>query len=296
MHELFRFEGLADLKVLRDGCFVATGKLSTPIDGLCVPLRSINYVEEVNANPRIAAVITTPAIADAVDKRLALAVAPDPEEAHSEVHALCAEARESELRSRPTIIDGSAQIDPAAKIAEYGVTIGPRVRVGPNVVIAPGVSIESDCIFHPGVMLGVSGFNTGIIGGRRRIVPQLGGVRIESFVELLANCCVARAIYGGSTTIGEETVTDNLVYIAHDVTIGRRVQICALANILGRAVIGDEAYVGPSAVIVNGARIGARARISLGAVVTQNVEDDATVTGNFAVPHERFLAHLRAIR
>jgi UDP-3-O-[3-hydroxymyristoyl] glucosamine N-acyltransferase len=96
--------------------------------------------------------------------------------------------------------------------------------------------------------------------------------------------------------LGEETVADNLVYIAHDVQVGRQVQICALANILGRTVVGDNAYVGPSAVIKNGLKIGARARISIGSVVTQDVADGAVVSGNFAIGHDRFLTHLRSIR
>ena len=291
-----QFAGLAGLAVLRDGAFAVTGKLSTRLDGLCVPLRSAKYLDEVNSNPRVTAVITTREIADGLDQRLAVAVADRPDEAHAEVHAFCAEAREAELKAQPNVIDGSAHIDPAARIAGYGVEIGPRCHIGPGATILPGVRLEDDCVLHPGVTLGVPGFNTGIIGGRQRIIPQLGGVRLKPFVELLANVCVARALFGGETTLGEETVVDNLVYIAHDVQIGRRVQICALVNILGRVEIGDYAYIGPSSVIVNGARIGERAKVSIGAVVTRDVAPGATVSGNFAIPHDRFLTHLRSVR
>lgn len=295
-HRLSDFEGLAGLHVLRDGAFAVTGKLSTPLDGLCVPLRSAKYVEEVNSNPRVVAVITTREIADSLNTRFAIAVGESPDAAHSEVHARLAETVDAELRARPNRIDSSAIIDPAARIADGGVEIGPRVRIGPNVMIAPGVAVEADCVLHPGVNLGVPGFNTGVIGGRLRIVPQMGGVRLKPFVELLANTCVARALFGGETTLGEETVADNLVYVAHDVQIGRRVQICALVNILGRTIIGDEAYIGPSAVIRNGLHIGDKARISIGAVVTRDVTPGAVVSGNFAVPHDRFLSHIRSIR
>lgn len=290
------FQGLAELDVLRDGPFELTGKLSTPLDGLCVPLRSTKYLEEVNSNPRVAAVITTRELADGVDHRLAVAVTKTPDVAHSEVHARIAEARDAELRSRPNRIDKTATIDPSARIASYGVNIGPRVRIGSHVTIAAGVSIEGDCVLHPGVSLGVPGFNTGIIGGRQRIVPQLGGVRLKPFVELLSNVCVARALFGGDTTLGEETVADNLVYIAHDVQIGRRVQICALVNLLGRVEVGDEAYIGPSSVVINGAKVGTKAKISIGSVVTKDVEAGTIVTGNFAIPHDRFLNQLRSIR
>lgn len=296
MHVLSTYQDLAGLKVVRDGKFAVTGKLSTPLDRLCVPLRSARYVDEVNANPRIAAVITKSEIADALDARLAVGIADDPDAAHAEVHAKLAEAHAAELRGRPNRIDASAVIDPMARIADHGVEIGPRTWIGPHVTIAPGVAVEADCVLHPGVSLGVPGFNTGVISGRLRIVPQMGGVRLKPFVELLANTCVARALFGGETTLGEETVTDNLVYIAHDVQIGRRVQICALVNILGRTIIGDETYIGPSAVIKNGLHIGAKAKVSIGAVVTQDVDANAVVSGNFAVRHDRFLDHIRSIR
>lgn len=295
-HTLSRFAGLAGLRIHRDGEFAATGKLSTPLDGLCVPLRSAAYADEVNGNSRIAAVITKAEIAERLDPRLAVAIADDPDAAHSEVHASLAEAQAEQWRRTPNQIDGSARIDPSARISETAVTIGPGAWIGPNCHIAAGVSVGEGTVLHSGVALGVPGFNTGMIGGRLRIVPQVGGVDIGPHVEMLANCTVARAIFGGATTIGEETVTDNLVYIAHDVQIGRRVQICALANILGRTIVGDEAYVGPSSVIRNGLVIGRRSRITMGAVVTRDVADEETVSGNFAVPHARFLDHIRSIR
>ncbi|WP_172448420.1 hypothetical protein [Caulobacter mirabilis] len=290
------FQALGGLSVLRDGAFAITGKLSTPLNGLCVPLRSAKYADEVNANPRIVAVITRPDIAERLDSRLAVAVTEDPDGVHSELHVLCAKAHEAALAASPTRIHPDAHIDPDARVAPYGVDIGPGVHVAAKVVIAAGVTIEDDCIIHPGVALGVSAFNTGIVQGRRRIIPSIGGVRLRRGVEILANSCIAKAIFGGETTIGEETVTDNLVYIAHDCQIGRRVQICALVNVLGRVVVGDEAYLGPSAVIVNGVSVGARAKVSIGAVVTQNVPDDQQVSGNFAIDHQNFLAHMRQIR
>lgn len=295
-YRLSHFAGLAGLRVIADGEFAATGKLSTPLDNLCVPLRSAKYAGEVNANTRIAAVITTSEIADCLDARLAVGVADDPDAAHSEIHAKLASTHAAELRQKANSIDPSAVIDPSARIADHAVSIGPGAWIGPNVHIAPGVTVSEHCVLHSGVALGVPGFNTGRIGNRLRIVPQLGGVHLAPYVEMLANCCVARAIFGGATTLGEETVADNLVYIAHDVQIGRAVQICALANILGRTVIGDNSYIGPSAVVKNGLVLGNGARVSLGAVVTQDVPAGATVSGNFALPHNRFLDHIRSIR
>jgi UDP-3-O-[3-hydroxymyristoyl] glucosamine N-acyltransferase LpxD len=291
---LTSFAAVPGLTIVRDGEFLTTGKLSTALEGLCVPLRDAAFVDDVNANQRIAAIITTPEIAALADKRFALAIAASPDAAHAEIHALCAQTKAAELRQRPNKIDSAALIDGNARIGAYGVEIGARAFIGANAVIAPGVTIDNDCAVHSSVSIGGPGFNTALVGGRRRIVPQLGGVHIAQFVEILANCCIARAIFGGNTRLGEETLVDNLVYIAHDVQIGRRVQICALTNILGRVVVGDEAYIGPSSVIRNGLKIGAFARVSMGAVVTKDVAAKETVTGNFAVPHELFLQNMKS--
>jgi UDP-3-O-[3-hydroxymyristoyl] glucosamine N-acyltransferase len=296
MTRLSEFAGLAGLTVVRDGPFSVTGKLSTPLAAMCVPLRSAKHADEVNINSDIAAVITMPEIAALLDSRFAIGVAENPDAVHSEIHAILAKNHEALLRAQPNQIDSSARIDPSASIADHGVIIGPRAWIGPHVTLAPGVRVDADCVLHAGVSLGVPGFNTGIIGGRQRIIPQVGGVRLHPFVELLSNVCVARALFGGNTALAEEVVADNLVYIAHDVQIGRRVQICALVNILGRTVIGEGAYIGPSAVIKNGLHIGANAKVSIGSVVTQDVAANETVSGNFAIPHDRFIHHIRSIR
>lgn len=296
MHRLSNFAERVGARTLRDGGFSLTGKLSTPLEGLLVPLRSAKYLDDVNSNPRVTAVVTTPEIAEAIDPRIGVILADRPDDVHAAIHVLLAAARESELRTKPTIIDPLARIDPMASIAPYGVTIGPGVHIGPMCVVLPGVTIEEECVLHPGVTLGLEGFNSITVDGRRRIMPQLGGVRLKPRVELLAQTCVARALFGGETTIGEETLTDNLVYIAHDCQIGYRVQICAHATVLGRVVIGDEAYIGPSATIINGATIGAKAKVSMGAVVTRDVAENATVSGNFAIDHAKFLGFMRSVR
>ena len=290
------FTGLSGLEVLRDGPFLVTGKLSTPLDGLCVPLRSAAYLDEVNSHSQVSAVITTPDLAPGVSDRLAVAIAPDPVEAHAEIHAACAARHAERLMAIPNAIHPSARIDPDARIAAYGVTIGAEVRIFAGATVEAGTTIDENCIIHPGVMLGGPGFNVGKIGGRQRILPQSGGVYLRPFVEILANSTVARASFGGATTIGEETVADNFVYIAHDCQIGRRVQICARATLLGRVEVEDGAYIGPAATIVNGARIGAGGKVTMGSTVTRDVAPGTVVTGNFAVPHETFLANLRRTR
>ena len=49
---------------------------------------------------------------------------------------------------------------------------------------------------------------------------------------------------------------------------------------LRRTVVADGASIGSGATILGGLRIGARALVGAGAVVTRDVPDDATVAGN----------------
>jgi UDP-3-O-[3-hydroxymyristoyl] glucosamine N-acyltransferase len=296
MPQLSTYEGVGGLKVVRDAAFDLTGKLSTPLPGLLAPLRSERWLGEANACARLAAVITTPALADRLDGRLGVAVASEPEFAHAEVHARLAAEREAALRASPTLIDPAARVDGSASVAGHGVVIGAGAFVGPGCVILPGSTIEPEVVLHASAIIGVAGFQAARIEGHQRIAPQLGGARVRRGAELLAHVTVARALFGGETAIGEEVLADCHVYIAHDCVVGRRVQLCAHANVMGRVEIGEEAYIGPSAVIVNGARIGPGAKVSMGAVVTRDVPAGATVTGNFAIPHHQFLANLRASR
>jgi len=58
--------------------------------------------------------------------------------------------------------------------------------------------------------------------------------------------------------------------------------------VIGRSHIKKNAWIGLGATVINGITIGENARVSIGAVVVSNVGDGETVTGNFAVSHDKF--------
>ena len=139
-------------------------------------------------------------------------------------------------------VSPSAQIDPSAHIGPHCV-VGDRTRIGAGTILNAHVAIAEDCIvgdncrlfphvtlyqrtslgrrvrIHAGTVIGADGFGYVFDAGEHRKVPQVGQVIVHDDVEIGANSTVDRAALG-ATVIGRGTKIDNLVQIAHNVTIG----------------------------------------------------------------------------
>ncbi|MEP7037261.1 MAG: UDP-3-O-(3-hydroxymyristoyl)glucosamine N-acyltransferase, partial [Acidobacteriota bacterium] len=154
-----------------------------------------------------------------------------------------------------------------------GVRIGINVSIGknsiihPNCIIYDNVSIGHDCVIHAGTIIGADGFGYVRDGANGYVkFPQIGTVVIEDNVEIGANSCVDRGALG-ETRIGEGTKIDNLVQIAHNVQIGKRVIIAAQTGISGSTIIEDDCVIGGQvgigdhATVKSGAIIGSQAGV-----------------------------------
>ncbi len=132
-----------------------------------------------------------------------------------------------------TWIHGHATIGAGARIGDdciihAHVSIRERVEIGNRVVIQDGAVIGSDGF----------GFATGPDGTHHKI-PQVGAVVIEDDVEIGANAAIDRPAVG-ETRIGAGSKIDNLVQIAHGVTIGRNVLLAAQVGIAGSSTLEDS--------------------------------------------------------
>ena len=189
----------------------------------------------------------------------------------------------------------------AGVFAGPGCTIG-RCKVGDGTVVHAGahlydgVTLGERCIVHSGAVLGADGFGyERDEDGVPRKFPHLAGIVIGDDVEIGANAAVDRGALS-DTVIGDRSKIDNLVHVAHNARIGEDVMIAAGACVAGSATIGSRSWIGPLATVSNRITVGEDAWVSLGSVVTRDVEAGQQVTGNFALPHETFLANLRAAR
>lgn len=178
-----------------------------------------------------------------------------------------------------------------AEVGARNIEIGENVRIEAFVSVKENTRIGAGTIVRSGSVLGGTGLEFIRIGADG-ILPaaHCGWLTIGADVEIQYNCSVSRSLFPWhETVIGSETKIESLTHVAHGVSIGSRALIASGVVIGGSARIGDGVWIGPNATISSEVRVGDGARISLGAVVAGTVKAGETVSGNFAIPHEKFL-------
>lgn len=295
MH-LSEASSIVPLTVLRNAAFASLGFVTHRAAAMLVFLESERFLESLLANPGVTAVITTPPLAERIPADLGVALSDAPRRDFYLLHNHLAEHTTFYWQDFPTEIAADAVISPMAYVAADNVRIGRRAVIEPHVTVLPHTIIGDDVILRGGTVVGAQGFQFIRIGETVLPVAHAGGVWLHDRVEVQAHGAIARALFGGFTELGEDTKLDSLVYVAHQVRIGRRCLIGAGATITGSVIIGDDVWIGPQATIASEITIGDGAFITLGSVVTRNVAAGQHVTGNFAIDHEKFIAFLRTIR
>lgn len=177
-----------------------------------------------------------------------------------------------------------------------GVFIGDDSTVGddsvlyPNVVVREGCTVGARVIMHSGTVVGSDGFGYVQDRGRHVKVPQLGGVIVEDDVELGANVTVDRATQPQEyTVIRQGTKIDNLVQVAHNVTVGAHSIIVSQAGIAGSTTIGHHVIIGGQAGLADHITIGDQVMIAARAGVNRSLEPNQIVSGAPVMPHETWM-------
>ena len=168
---------------------------------------------------------------------------------------------------REPFISQHAFIHPSAKLSDDvvimdGASIGEDCIVGkgsiihPHVVLGENVEIGEHCILYPhvvcyaqskignrviihaGAVIGSDGF--GYIehaDGSYEKIKHIGNVILEDDVEIGANTTIDRSVVN-ATIIGKGVKIDNLVQIAHNVSIGEHTAFASQVGIAGSTKIG----------------------------------------------------------
>ncbi|HYA88808.1 MAG TPA: UDP-3-O-(3-hydroxymyristoyl)glucosamine N-acyltransferase [Nitrospirota bacterium] len=204
-----------------------------------------------------------------------------------------------------SVIGVESSIHPFVFIGDDA-TIGDRVTLYPGVYIGKGANVGDDCIIYPnvyigyevrignrviihaGAVIGSDGFGYATEDGKHHKIPQVGGVIIGDDVEIGANTTIDRATLG-STVIKQGTKIDNLVQIAHNVTIGEHCLLIAQVGIAGSCTLGDFVVLAGQVGLADHISIGDRTMVSAQSGIRNDIGPGQTFGGYYAMPQKDWL-------
>jgi UDP-3-O-[3-hydroxymyristoyl] glucosamine N-acyltransferase len=192
------------------------------------------------------------------------------------------------------VIEEDVQVGAGTEIGAFcyvgrGARLGEACRLYPRVTLYAGARLANRVILHSGAVIGSDGFGYVVEGGKRWKFPQVGEVEIHDDVEIGANATIDRGSLD-TTHIGAGTKLDNLVHIAHNVSIGENAVIAAQTGISGSSIVGKNVACGGQVGIADhceiedDAVIGAQAGIPSGKIVRRS----QIVWGTPARPLDKF--------
>ncbi len=194
---------------------------------------------------------------------------------------------------RGAIIGDGTAIGAHVTVGEQ-VSIGPNGRIFPQVTIYPRVVIGRGVIIHSGTVIGADGFGFARDADDQGKPVNLkkfhsGTVEIGDDVEIGALCAIDRAL-SGVTRLGNGVKLDNLVQIAHSVTIGDGTVIAGQAGIAGSSSIGRYGMVGGQVGVKDHVTVGNGVILATRVGIYRDVPDGSVMAGSVpAMPHRVFL-------
>ncbi|MER5170496.1 bifunctional UDP-N-acetylglucosamine diphosphorylase/glucosamine-1-phosphate N-acetyltransferase GlmU [Thioclava sp. GXIMD2076] len=169
--------------------------------------------------------------------------------------------------------NGVSMVDPSTVYFALDTYLGRDVTVGPNVVFGTGVTVESGAAIEAFCHLEGCHISRGAtVGPFARLRPG---------AELAENVHVGNFVEVKNSSLAEGVKVGHLTYLG-DAEIGARSNIGAgtiTCNYDGvfkhRTVIGQDAFIGSSTMLVAPVTVGNQALTGSGSVITENVPDEA---------------------
>jgi len=185
---------------------------------------------------------------------------------------------------------------------QSNVSIGENCHIGDGCILKSGVvltnniRIGKNTIINSGTVIGGEGFGYVFDRGTHQKIPHPKGVEIGEDVEIGSNTVVDSGCLA-PTKIGNGTKIDNLVQIAHNVTVGNHCVIAAQSGSLGGATLQDYVSMGGKS-DVGKVTVGKGAQLAGRAGATKDVPPGEIVSGFPAQKHSdelRYQARLRKL-
>ena len=192
------------------------------------------------------------------------------------------------------VIEENVEIGAGCEVGAFcfvgrGAQLGPACRLYPRVTLYNGVRLGDRVVVHSGAVIGSDGFGYVFGEGRHWKFPQIGTVEIADDVEIGANTAIDRGALE-ATRIGRDAKIDNLVQVAHNVTIGEHTIVAAQTGISGSSLIGKNVVIAGQVGIADHCRLedGAVAGAQAGIPTGKTIRAGQTVWGTPARPLEKF--------
>jgi len=176
-----------------------------------------------------------------------------------------------------------SNIDKSSKIGK-NCLIGRGVKIGKNTIIKNNVIIKNSIIGDNVIIgdnstIGSSGFGFDLKNmGSKDLYPHIGIVYICNNVCVGSNCTFDRGKID-STYIGENSMIDNLVHLAHNVYIGQNACIAAQSGFAGSVTVGSHFICGGQSAFNGHINIGNNVIVAGKSGVTKNLSDNSIVAG-----------------
>jgi UDP-3-O-[3-hydroxymyristoyl] glucosamine N-acyltransferase len=186
------------------------------------------------------------------------------------------------------IIEDQVKIYPQCHISD-NVIIKSGTTLYPGVKVYENCEIGKNCTIHSGAVIGADGFGFAPQSDNNYMkVAQIGNVILEDNVEIGANTTIDRATMG-STVIRKGVKLDNLIQVAHNVTIGENTVIAAQSGIAGSSKVGKNCMIGGQVGISGHISVGDDVKIAAQSGLSSNIKDGKIIMGSPAFDHDKYI-------
>jgi UDP-3-O-[3-hydroxymyristoyl] glucosamine N-acyltransferase len=178
-----------------------------------------------------------------------------------------------------------------------GCVIGEEVKISADTLVYPNVTIRerctvgAQCIIHSGTVIGSDGFGFVPSEAGHVKIPQLGTVIIEDDVEIGANCTIDRGALG-ATRVGRGVKMDNLVHLAHNVTVGDYSLLVAQVGISGSTKLGKGVVLAGQVGVAGHLEVGDGVQVGAQSGVHHSIPAGQIVSGSPTRPQREWLQQM----
>ena len=199
------------------------------------------------------------------------------------------------------VVEADAEIGDGCDIGP-GCVIGKSAKLGEHCKLHARVVVRERCILghhvtvQPGAVIGSDGF--GFLLNKETgcydTIDQVGIVVIGNHVDIGANATIDRARFG-RTVIGDGCKLDNLVQVAHNVTMGNHTVMCSQSGIAGSTHIGKYVTLAAQVGVAGHLTVGDQAILAARTGAISNLDGGQAYFGSPCSPYKDAMKQYAAL-